>query len=169
MAKTLIFRNATTSGLASVVGTLAELFVDTTLKTVVVMDGVTSGGTTLARNADVQTLSSTTATNLATVSSTSFTNFTTLSSSTTSSIAYLSSVAATRATTSTFGVVQANGSSITVSAGTLSLGSSITAAWTIQQSSNGSLYFYHSGVAKFRLGTDGVFSATSNVGAFVTI
>jgi hypothetical protein len=69
MAKTLIFRNATTTGLASVVGTLAELWVDTTLKTVVVMDGVTSGGTTLARNADVQTLSSTTATNIATVSS----------------------------------------------------------------------------------------------------
>ena len=58
MAKTLIFRNATTTGLASVVGSLAELWVDTSLKTVVVMDGVTSGGTTLARNADLQSVSS---------------------------------------------------------------------------------------------------------------
>ena len=72
MAKTLIFRNATTTGLASVVGSLAELWVYTSLKTVVVMDGVTSGGTTLARNADVQTLSSTTATNIANVSSNLF-------------------------------------------------------------------------------------------------
>lgn len=128
MAKTLIFRNATTTGLASVVGTLAELWVDTTLKTVVVMDGVTSGGTTLARNADVQTLSSvtatniatlssTTATNLATVSSTSFTNFTTLSSNTTSSIAFLSSVAATRATSSTFGIMRTDGTSLLAVAG----------------------------------------------------
>lgn len=117
MAKTLIFRNATTTGLASVVGTLAELWVDTTLKTVVVMDGVTSGGTTLARNADVQTLSSVTATNLATVSSTSFTNFTTLSSNTTSSIAFLSSVAATRATSSTFGIMRTDGTSLLAVAG----------------------------------------------------
>lgn len=92
-----------------------------------------------------------------------------LSSVTTSSIAYLSSVASTKATTSTFGIVQADNTSITVSNGVLSLGSSITASWTIQQSSNGSLYFYHAGIAKFRLGTDGVFSATSNIGAFVTI
>jgi hypothetical protein len=68
MAKTLIFRNATTTGLASVVGTQAELWVDTTLKTVVVMDGVTSGGTTLARNADLQSVSS----NLQSVSSNLF-------------------------------------------------------------------------------------------------
>ena len=92
-----------------------------------------------------------------------------LSSVTTSSIAYLSSVAATNATPSGFGTVRPDNSSINVNAGVLSLGSSITASWTIQQSSNGSLYFYYAGVAKFRLGTDGVFAATSNIGAFVTI
>lgn len=114
MAKTLIFRNATTSGLASVVGTLAELWVDTTLKTVVVMDGVTSGGTTLARNADLQTLSSVTATN--------FNNF---SSSTNSSISYLSSVAATRATSSVFGVVRVDGTSlVTVTTGVVAIATS---------------------------------------------
>ena len=73
------------------------------------------------------------------------------------------------ATLSTQGISRPNNSSIVVDSGVLSLGSSITASWTIQQSSNGSLYFYHAGVARFRLGTDGVFSATSNIGAFVTI
>ena len=106
MAKTLIFRNGPTTSLASVIGAQAELFVDTTLNTVVVMDGVTSGGTTLARNADVQTLSSTTAT-----------NFTSFQSSTTSSIAYLSSVAATRATSSVFGVMRTDGTSLLAVAG----------------------------------------------------
>jgi hypothetical protein len=128
MAKTLIFRNATTTGLASVVGTLAELWVDTTLKTVVVMDGVTSGGTTLARNADVQTLSSTTAT-----------NFTSFQSSTTSSIAYLSSVAATRATTSTFGIVRPDNTSIVVTSGIISIATSSNGfgVRTIQSTSAG--------------------------------
>ena len=106
MAKTLIFRNGPTTSLASVIGAQAELFVDTTLNTVVVMDGVTSGGTTLARNADVQTLSSTTAT-----------NFTRFQSSTTSSIAYLSSVAATKATSSVFGVMRTDGTSLLAVAG----------------------------------------------------
>lgn len=73
------------------------------------------------------------------------------------------------ATLSNQGISRPNNSSIVVDSGVLSLGSSITASWTIQQSSNGSLYFYHAGVARFRLGTDGVFSATSNIGAFVTI
>ena len=106
MAKTLIFRNGPTTSLASVIGAQAELFVDTTLNTVVVMDGITSGGTTLARNADVQTLSSTTAT-----------NFTSFQSSTTSSIAYLSSVAATKATSSVFGVMRTDGTSLLAVAG----------------------------------------------------
>lgn len=73
------------------------------------------------------------------------------------------------ATLSTQGISRPNNSSIVVNSGVLSLGSSITDSWTIQQSSNGSLYFYHAGVARFRFGADGVFSATSNIGAFVTI
>jgi hypothetical protein len=100
MAKTLIFRNGPTTSLASVIGAQAELFVDTTLNTVVVMDGVTSGGTTLARNADVQTLSSVT----------------------TSSIAYLSSVAATKATSSIFGIIRVDGTSlVTVATGVVAI------------------------------------------------
>jgi len=102
MAKTLIFRNATTTGLASVVGTQAELWVDTTLKTVVVMDGVTSGGTTLARNVDVQTLSSVTATNIANVSSSAFIAATTLA---TSSVQGIIRVDGTSITTVTAGVI----------------------------------------------------------------
>ena len=129
MAKTLIFRNATTTGLASVVGTLAELWVDTTLKTVVVMDGVTSGGTTLARNADVLSLSSTTATNLAN-----------LTSSTNSSIAYLSSVAATQMTNSIFGVGRPDTTSLTtVTSGVIAIatGSNGYGARTVQSSASG--------------------------------
>lgn len=41
-------RRGTTSGLASILGAPGELFVDTSLVTVVVHDGVTTGGTTLA-------------------------------------------------------------------------------------------------------------------------
>jgi hypothetical protein len=64
------------------------------------MDGVTSGGTTLARNADVQTLSSVT----------------------TSSIAYLSSVAATKATSSIFGIIRVDGTSlVTVATGVVAI------------------------------------------------
>ena len=100
MAKTLVFRNGPTTTIATIVGTQAELFVDTTLNTVVVMDGVTSGGTTLARNADVQTLSSVTATNLANVSS----------------------VAATRATSSIFGIIRVDGTSlVTVTTGVVAI------------------------------------------------
>lgn len=96
MAKTLIFRNATTTGLASVVGTLAELWVDTTLNTVVVMDGVTNGGTTLARNADLNNVSS---------------NLNSLSSNTWRA-----------ATTAVLGLVKTDGTGILVTAGTISVG-----------------------------------------------
>jgi len=122
MAKTLIFRNATTTGLASVVGTLAELWVDTTLKTVVVMDGVTSGGTTLARNADVQTLSSTTATNIANVSSSAFIAATTLM---TNSIQGIGRPDTTSITTVTSGVIA------------IATGSNGYGARTVQSSASG--------------------------------
>lgn len=122
MAKTLIFRNATTTGLASVVGTLAELWVDTTLKTVVVMDGVTSGGTTLARNADVQTLSSVTATNIANVSSASFIAATTLM---TNSIQGIGRPDTTSITTVTSGVIA------------IATGSNGYGARTVQSSASG--------------------------------
>ena len=104
MAKTLVFRNGPSTSLASITGTQGELFVDTTLNTVVVMDGVTSGGTTLARNADVQTLSSVTATNLATVSSNAFI------------------AATTKATSSVQGIIRVDGTSITtVTAGVIAI------------------------------------------------
>ena len=48
MAKTLQFRRGTTAELSSVTGAVGELFVDTTKDTVVVMDGSTPGGKTLA-------------------------------------------------------------------------------------------------------------------------
>ena len=62
-------RRGTTSSLSTILGAPGELFVDTSLVTVVVHDGVTTGGVTLARNADLNSLSSV-----------SYSNFTTLSS-----------------------------------------------------------------------------------------
>jgi hypothetical protein len=44
MAKTLQFRRDTTANLASVTGSVGEIFIDTTKDTVVVMDGSTTGG-----------------------------------------------------------------------------------------------------------------------------
>jgi hypothetical protein len=99
MPRIIQFRRGTTSGLSTVLGAAGEIFVDTSLVTVVVHNGVTTGGTTLARNADVQTLSSTTV----------------------SSIAYLSSVAAALATSSTAGNVIPNGTSILVTSGVVSV------------------------------------------------
>lgn len=118
MAKTLVFRNGPTTTIATIVGTQAELFVDTTLNTVVVMDGINSGGTTLARNADVQALSSVTATNLA----------------------ILSSVAATQMTNSIFGVGRPDTTSLTtVTSGVIAIatGSNGYGARTVQSSASG--------------------------------
>jgi hypothetical protein len=56
MAKTLQFRRGTTSELSSVSGSVGELFVNTELDTVVVMDGSTNGGFELTQNAATQTL-----------------------------------------------------------------------------------------------------------------
>ena len=90
MAKTLIFRNDTTTGLSTQAGSLAELFVDTTKKTVVVMDGSTLGGFPLATQSDLNNVSSN---------------------------AFIA--ATTKATTTSFGIVRADGTSINVGAGVL--------------------------------------------------
>lgn len=55
MATTLQFRRGTTAELAAITGAEAELFVDTDKTTVVVMDGVTSGGIPLATEDYVDT------------------------------------------------------------------------------------------------------------------
>ena len=65
MTRIVQFRRGTTSGLSTTLGAPGELFVDTSLVTVVVHDGVTTGGVTLSRASDVNIVSS----NLATVSS----------------------------------------------------------------------------------------------------
>jgi hypothetical protein len=158
MPRVIQQRRGSTSGISSILGAAGELFVDTSLVTVVVHDGVTTGGTTLARNADLTNLSSVTATNLAN-----------LTSSTNSSISYLSSVAATKATNTSLGIVQGNNTSILINNGIATLGSSITASWTIAQSSNGALYFYYAGVAKFRFDSSGTITAVNDLIAVGTI
>ena len=147
MTRIVQFRRNTTSSVAAILGAPGELIVNTTLNTLTVHDGVTTGGTTLARNADLSTLTS----------------------STNSSISYLSSVAATKATNTSYGIVQGNTTSILINNGIATLGSSITASWTIAQSSNGALYFYHAGVAKFRFDSSGTITAVNDLIAVGTI
>lgn len=159
-------RRGTTSGLSTILGAPGELFVDTSLVTVVVHDGVTTGGVTLARNADLTNLSSVTATNIASLSSNVATSLNTLTSSTNSSISYLSSVAATKATNTSYGIVKGNTTSILINNGTVTLGSSITASWSISESSNGSLIFYYGGVARISFDSSGTITALQNVRAF---
>lgn len=60
MSKVVQFRRGTTAQIASVLGAVGELFVDTSQVTVVVMDGVTTGGTTLATQAYARTTATTT-------------------------------------------------------------------------------------------------------------
>ena len=127
MPRIIQFRRGTTSGLSTVLGAAGELFVDTSLVTMVVHDGVTTGGTTLARNADLTSLSSNVNTRITNVTS------------------------QTIATTS------------------LTIGSSVTTLWNFVQSSNGSLYLYFNGVAKFRFDTGGTITATNDLIAVGTI
>ena len=127
MTRIVQFRRGTTTSLSTILGAPGELFVDTSLVTVVVHDGVTTGGVTLARNADLTSLSSNVNTRITNVTSQ------------------------------------------TISTTSLSIGSSVSTSWNFAQSSNGSLYLYFNGVAKFRFDTSGTISAVSNVGAFVTI
>jgi hypothetical protein len=77
-------------------------------------------------------------------------------------------VAATKATTSTFGIVRANNTSITVNNGTLSLGSSITAAWTIKQVGNG-LVFYYAGTPVVQFSSTGAITTISDITGFGTV
>jgi hypothetical protein len=55
MAQTLQHRRNTTVGLQTENGSEGEIFMDTTKKTLVVMDGVTNGGTPLAKESDIPT------------------------------------------------------------------------------------------------------------------
>ena len=146
MTRVVQHRRGTTTSLSTILGAPGEIFVDTSLVTIVVQDGINTGGTVLARNADL----------------------TNLTSSTNSSIAYLSSVAATKATTSVQGIVRGDNTSIVTVNGIASLGSSLTASWTFQQSSNGSLIFYFGGSARLSIDSSGTITALGNVRAFTT-
>lgn len=127
MTRIVQHRRGTTSGLTTILGAPGELFVDTSLVTVVVHDGITTGGTTLARQADLSNLSSNVNTRLTNVTS------------------------QTIATTS------------------LTIGSSVSTLWNFAQSSNGSLYLYFNGVARFRFDTGGTITAVNDIIAVGTI
>ena len=127
MTRIVQHRRGTTTSLSTILGAPGELFVDTSLVTVVVHDGVTTGGTTLARNADLTSLSSNVNTRLTNVTS------------------------QTIATTS------------------LTIGSSVSTLWNFAQSSNGSLYLYFNGVARFRFDTGGTITAVNDIIAVGTI
>lgn len=127
MARIVQFRRGTTTSLSTILGAPGELFVNTSLVTVVVHDGITTGGVTLARNADLTSLSSNVNTRLTNVTS------------------------QTIATTS------------------LTIGSSVSTLWNFAQSSNGSLYLYFNGVARFRFDTGGTITAVNDIIAVGTI
>lgn len=138
MARIVQFRRGTTTSLSTILGAPGELFVNTSLVTMVVHDGVTTGGVTLARNADLTSLTSSTNFNISTLSSNVNTRLTNVTSQ-------------TIATTS------------------LTIGSSVVTLWNFVQSSNGSLYLYFNGVAKFRFDTGGTITATNDLIAVGTI
>ena len=138
MTRIVQFRRGTTSGLTSILGAPGELFVDTSLVTVVVHNGITTGGVTLARNADLTSLTSSTNFNISTLSSNVITRIT-------------------------------NVTSLTITTTSLSIGSSVSTLWNFAQSSNGSLYLYFNGVAKFRFDTGGTITATNDLIASGTI
>ena len=138
MTRIVQFRRGTTSGLTSILGAPGELFVDTSLVTVVVHNGITTGGVTLARNADLTSLTSSTNFNISTLSSNVITRIT-------------------------------NVTSQTITTTSLSIGSSVSTLWNFAQSSNGSLYLYFNGVAKFRFDTGGTITATNDLIASGTI
>ena len=189
MPRIVQHRRGTTAEVAGITGAAGELFVDTSKVTVVVMDGILQGGVPLATETSVVSLSSTVA-SISSVVGTLQSNVSSLSSTltavssqvvtNTASIGSLSSnlnslsstvsnISVPTGTTTTLGIVRPNNSSINISAnGVLSLGSSVTASWTIQQVSN-DLYFYYAGAAKFKLTSAGAFVAVDNVTAYGTV
>lgn len=181
MPRIVQHRRGTTAEVAGITGAAGELFVDTSKCVVVAMDGVTQGGRPMATETSVVALSSTVA-SISSVVGTLRSNVSSLSSTltavssqvvtNTANIASLSStvsnISVPTGTTTTLGIVRPNNSSINITAGVLSLGSSITASWTIQQVSN-DLVFYFAGTARFRLTSAGAFVAADNVTAYGSV
>jgi hypothetical protein len=182
MPRIVQHRRGTTAEVAGITGAAGELFVDTSKVTLVVMDGVLQGGVPLATETSVTYLSSTVVGVIANVNSvSSVANQAAVAVSSVSSIVALhtsqiSSVSSAVAnisvptgTTTTLGIVRPDNSSINISAnGVLSLGSSITSAWTIQELS-GSLVFYHNGTAKLKFNSNGSIVAVDNITAYGTV
>lgn len=182
MPRIVQHRRGTTAEVAGITGAAGELFVDTSKCVVVAMDGVTQGGQPMATETSVVALSSTVA-SISSVVGTIQSNVSSLSSTltavssqvvtNTANIASLSStvsnISVPTGTTTTVGLVRPDNSSLNISAaGVMSLGSSITASWTIQQVSN-DLVFYYAGTAKFKLTSAGAFVAVDNVTAYGTV
>lgn len=142
MAKILQFRRDTTAGLNTTSGSLAEIWVDTSKSTIVLMDGNTLGGFPMARESALNAL--------------------------TTSVSTLSSNTWRLATTSTTGQVRPDNSSLVVNSGVLSLGSSIATNWTMAVNGVGSLVFYYSGAAKFSIGSSGIIIASGDITGFGT-
>jgi hypothetical protein len=181
MPRIVQHRRGTTAEVAGITGAAGELFVDTSKVTLVVMDGVLQGGVPLATETSVTQLSSTVVGVIANVTSvSSVANQATVAVSSVSSTVstlntQLNSLSSTVAnisvptgTTTTLGIVRPNNSSINITNGVLSLGSSITSAWTIQELS-GSLVFYHNGTARLKFNSDGSIVAANNITAYGTV
>jgi hypothetical protein len=182
MPRIVQHRRGTTAEVAGITGAAGELFVDTSKCVVVAMDGITQGGQPMATETSVVQLSSTVVgviadvTSVSSVANQAAVNVSSVSSTVSTLNTRLNSLSSTVAnisvptgTTTTLGIVRPDNSSINISTnGVLSLGSSITASWTIQQVSN-DLVFYFGGTARFRLTSGGAFVAADNVTAYGTV
>lgn len=208
MAKILQFRRRSTAALASQIGNVGEIFIDLTKKTVVVMDGATSGGAnTLATETFVSSAVSsytlaTTFDNLSSTVNTTNTNLSSLSSALVTANANIATLSSNlsnfvinTATTSLFGIVKPDGTSVLVTSGLISVNyepvssnlatvssnlatvsstlSSVISrvnfsSWVIVQSSN-AIYFIVGGVNVAKLDSSGNLSVSGNVTAYSTI
>jgi len=164
MAKIVKFRRGTTAELSVQSGVEAELFVDTTKDTLVIMDGLTPGGYPLARESQVTSVSSTLTTNytaaVSSVSSVLTTNYKAADSSLssilttnyTSSVSNVSSVLTTNykdaitAATGSLGTMSTqNANNVAITGGTMTgttvngnvVGANSVGARTIQATSAG--------------------------------
>ena len=154
MPRILKFRRGTTSQLANTLGAEGELFVDTSLVTVVVHNGITTGGVTLARASEVNTVSSnlnTVSSNLNTVSS----NLNTVSSNLNTVSSNLNTVSSSILAARTFTTKQ------TFAGSTTSFGSTFYAGTEILTVTSA----VATGIVNFDLTTQGILYTTANAGA----
>ena len=123
MPKIVQHRRGTTAQVSGITGAAGELFVDTSKVTVVVMDGITPGGVTLATETNLNSLSS----NVNALLSTATTVVTGIVRPDGTSILVTSGLISVNVgSSSTAGILRPDGTSIVVTSGVVSINSTVT-------------------------------------------